>query len=307
MLLCFLMGTVFDIQRYSIDDGPGIRTTIFFKGCPLSCKWCHNPEGIKTNIEIGLYHDKCITCKKCMEVCEMGAHFFEEKHIFNRDKCNFCMRCVAICPSNALIAFGGEVTVDELIKEILKDKSFYDFSGGGVTLSGGEPTLQMNFIKEILSRCKDNNIHTAIETCGFFNYKEFGETIEMIDLVIFDVKVFDSAKHREYTGVDNRIILSNLKKLSKDHLNIWMRVPLIPGVNTDIQEIREISEFTRSLDNVKRVEILPFHRFGIYKYKALGIEAGFNCSSGDIKSELDRSRQLFKGYLGEMLYCEEAD
>ena len=212
------------------------------------------------------------------------------------------MRCVSSCPSNALITFGYEISVEDLMKEILIDKSFYDFSGGGVTLSGGEPTLQMDFLEEILSRCRDDKIHTAIETCGFFDYEEFKRVMNLIDLIIFDVKVFDKKRHKAFTGVSNDKILKNLRAISKNHRNIWIRVPLIPGVNTDKSEIINISELINSFDNIKRVEILPYHSLGISKYETLGIECGFTKPAKLFREEMDRALQLFKKNIGNLLY-----
>jgi len=262
---------IFDIQRFSLDDGPGIRTTVFFKGCPLSCMWCHNPEGIETGVELIYYDKKCSGCKTCQSVCENDAHIFENGiHIIDRGKCTLCMNCVESCPNDALVKVGEKIDLEALLEEIFRDKIYYDQSGGGITFSGGEPTLYDKDIGMIIKECRKNKINTAIETCGYYEQDKITGILMDIDLIIFDIKIHDNKKHRKYTGKDNQKILKNLTDISKIHKNIWIRIPLLNGVNTDREEIKNIAETINKLDNIKKIELMDYHKMGISKYQALG-------------------------------------
>ena len=237
-----LTATVFDIQRNSYVDGPGIRTTIFFKGCNLRCAWCHNPESQSAVPQMLFYKNKCTECGKCKEKCPNAL-----------EKCEFCGMCTIFCPHNAREICGKEYTVDEVLREILKDKSFYKNSGGGVTFSGGECMLQIEFLTEILRGCKENSIHTAVDTAGHLPYERFEQIIPCTDLFLYDVKCINSDKHKQYTGVGNELILENLKKLLATGTPLWIRIPIIPTVNDTEEELQRIKEYIFSFGSPKKI------------------------------------------------------
>ena len=265
-------GTIFNIQKMSIHDGPGIRTTVFFKGCPLNCLWCSNPESQKVEKEVACFQSRCVTCGYCAEVCPKGLIEAQPPfEITNREECDLCEICVKECCTNAKKVVGEDYTVDELLKEILKDKSFYDSSGGGVTFSGGEPLVQSAFLKEILTACRENGVHTAIETTGMTDTETLLETAELLDLVFYDVKHMDDETHREITGASNEKILSNLAALAKVHHNIVVRIPVIPGINDSVENLQETAEYAASLE-ISTIELLPYHNLGEVKYGQLGRE-----------------------------------
>ena len=253
---------IFDIQRSSFVDGPGIRTTVFFKGCNLRCKWCHNPESQIIKPQIMFYKSKCISCGKCREACPN-----------NMEKCDMCGKCTYACPNGARRICGREYTVSEVLKEILKDKAFYETSGGGVTFSGGECMLQIDFLEEILKKCKENKVHTAVDTAGCIPWEYFLKIMPYTNLFLYDVKCFSDKLHILGTNYSNKLILENLKKLSDEFLgDIIIRIPVIGGFNDDTAEIRKICGFIKSL-RIKNTEILPYHKMGQYKYEALGMKA----------------------------------
>ena len=263
-------GNVFNIQKYSIHDGPGIRTTVFFKGCPLNCWWCHNPESQSFIPELIFYKDKCIHCETCFKICPSGAiKMKEEIPVTDRDICTLCGKCVSQCPTQAREMIGRKVTTREVMKEIEKDIMFYRESGGGVTFSGGEPLAQDDFLEELLHCCKDREIHTTLDTSGYATWQVLDKIRDRVDLFLYDVKIMDNKKHKKYTGVSNKIILENLKKLSLLNENIFVRIPVIPGINDDEQNIKSIGEFLSPL-KIKQVELLPYHNIGSEKYKRLG-------------------------------------
>ncbi len=246
------VSTIFDIQRNSFVDGPGIRTTVFFKGCNLRCRWCHNPESRNFEKEILFYQNKCTGCGRCKEITADNIDF--------------------ICFSDAKEICGKEYTVDEVFGEIIKDKTFYETSGGGVTFSGGECMLQIDFLTEILKKCKDTGIHTAIDTAGHISWESFEKILPYTDLFLYDIKTMDEKKHKEYTGVTNRLILENIKNLLKTGADIWVRVPVIPGFNDNEEEMRSIRSFFEKNGYPKKIELLPYHAMGEHKYTALGEE-----------------------------------
>lgn len=244
-----IKATIFDIQRNSFVDGPGIRTTVFFKDCNLRCKWCHNPESQSPKKEILSYDTKCTHCGKCKNLTIFDDAFF--------------------CPNHAKEICGKDYTVDELLSEILKDKLFYNTSGGGVTFSGGECMLYPDFLCEILKKCKDHEIHTAVDTAGYIPWKSFEKILEYTDLFLYDIKFMTPALHKEYTGVDNDLILKNLSRLLKSNIPLWIRIPVISGINDTDEEFKKIKLFLEVNGKPEKIELLPYHSMGEYKYSAL--------------------------------------
>lgn len=267
-------GTVFNIQKFSINDGPGIRTTVFIKGCPLRCAWCHNPESNNTLPEIMYDERKCTSCARCAEACPYGCHTFENgKHIFNRENCILCGKCVNACYAEALEMAGKTMSAEEVIEEVMKDKSFYETSGGGITLSGGEPMMHFHFTNEVLSLAKERGLHTAIETCGFAPEHKYREVAKVTDLFLYDWKVTNSELHEEYTGVSNDLILSNLKMLNDIGAKIILRCPIIPTINDTDEHFKGIADIANSLENVIEINIEPYHPLGESKNEKLGRES----------------------------------
>ena len=262
-------GIIFNIQRYSIHDGPGIRTTVFLKGCPLNCWWCQNPESQTDKQEMIFWEDRCIGCALCSINCPSGAISMKDgKPVTNRNECIMCGKCSRICPARAREIMGSKVSADDVIKEIEKDLIFYEESGGGATFSGGEPLSQSEFLGALLDGCKEKKIHTAVDTSGYIPWKILERLNSKIDLFLYDLKIMDDKRHKKYTGVSNNLILENLKKLCLVHHNIFIRFPIIPGINDDDQNIREMGEFLSSL-KIAQINLLPYHFMGIDKYKRL--------------------------------------
>lgn len=264
-----LEGTVFNIQRYSLHDGPGIRTIPFLKGCPLACKWCSNPESQKPQPEIMYQKSNCIHCGKCFEACRYGALSKENPYMVDRDRCVACGACAEVCPTNALVLKGKKMTVWEVIHELQKDENIYRRSDGGITLSGGESLSQPKFTRELLRACKERGWHTAIETTGMTTKEIIESVMPFVDLALTDIKIIDPSIHKNVTGVDNQIILENLIRISNLTKTI-VRIPVIPNVNDNIEAIREIVEFTKLMKNINEIHLLPYHNFGENKYNLLG-------------------------------------
>lgn len=264
-------GVIFDIRKYSIHDGPGIRTTVFFKGCPLRCWWCHNPEGQDVEPELVYRKSRCIGCDECSKSCQREAISLVAQSIsVNREKCVPCNNCCRVCPSDALSIAGKQMSVKEILEEIEKDRTFYEESRGGVTFSGGEPLMQPDFLNALLNECKERAIHTAVNTCGFAQYEIIDRMRDKVDLFLYDIKTMDNRKHRKYTGASNEQILKNLKKLAESGSSIVISFPIIPGINDDDKNVTRTAEFMSSLPNIQQVNLLPYHRAGIEKYKNLG-------------------------------------
>ncbi|UCB52565.1 MAG: glycyl-radical enzyme activating protein [Candidatus Zixiibacteriota bacterium] len=263
-------GIVFDIKRYAIHDGPGIRTTVFLKGCLLDCPWCHNPEGKNEKPEFMWWAEKCIGCRDCQNACPQDAISFSDGSLLlDTPKCDFCGACTDVCPSEALKQVGQKMTVAQVLKVIEKDRAFYDQSGGGVSLSGGEPLLQPDFACALLGACKERGIHTAVDTCGHVDSDALMRIGEQVDLFLYDLKVIDDEKHESFTGVSNKLILENLKKLSDCGQRTIVRFPLVPGVNDDEKDIQEVGELLSSLGGVKEINVLPYHKGGVEKLERL--------------------------------------
>lgn len=264
-----ISGTVFDIQRFSVNDGPGIRTIIFLKGCPLRCAWCSNPESQKKEPDLMYRAGICIHCGRCVSVCKYDAIGPQYENFIDRDKCVKCGECALACPSGALTMKGKEMTVEEVIKIAKKDDSYYFNSGGGITLSGGEALTQPEFAKEIFKAAHAQGWNTAIETEGYVSENVLRDVLPHVDTILLDFKANDPKIHKKWTGVDNALIKNNAKIVqSLGHTII--RIPLIPGVNADKEEFTDMVEYIATLEKIKEVHILPYHRFGENKYNLLG-------------------------------------
>jgi pyruvate formate lyase activating enzyme len=266
-------GYVFDIKKYAIHDGPGIRTTIFFKGCPLQCKWCHNPESWAIHPELGFRRGRCVRCGRCAEACEEQAiSLAENGSVTDAEKCKVCGECVGVCLSSAREVIGQEMTVREVISEIEKDVIFYDQSGGGATFSGGEPLMQPEFLLGLLEQCRKQGIHTVVDTTCHVKPEIIEKAAGQADLFLCDLKHMDPAVHRDFTGVDNDLILYNIKCLSDAGKRIVIRIPIIPGFNDEKANIEMTAEFVKSLGNVSKISILPYNRGGKEKSARLTAE-----------------------------------
>lgn len=268
-----LKGVIFDIQRFAIDDGSGIRTTVFLKGCPLRCLWCHNPEGMDKGPVIAWHEKYCTKCLKCVEACPKSAiKFLNGRLITDESLCDLCGTCVSVCPSKAREIIGRTVTVDELFAELEEDRVFYEESNGGITCSGGEPLMQAKFVTELFRKCKENGIHTALDTSGYGEWDTFEKVLRYTDLVLFDLKNMDRTKHMSITGVDPFKLWENFEKLAQKGIPIHIRCPVIPGCVDDEENFKKVAEFASRFNCVKKIELLPYHRMGEPKYKMLNWE-----------------------------------
>lgn len=262
---------VFEIKRFAVHDGDGIRTTVFFKGCTLKCVWCHNPEGIGFKPQMAFLENKCTLCGACVEACPQNAHKIENGiHIFERDKCVSCGKCEEACLNGALTLYGKEMTVDELVPILLEDKDFYDNSDGGVTISGGECLCHADFCAELLKKLKENGIHTAVDTCGFVSKEAIDKVMPYTDCFLYDLKAYDEDVHIKCTGQSNRTILENLKYIDGCGKQIEIRIPYVPEYNSE--QIEKIAEFMSKLNNLTKVRVLPYHNYAGSKYKSLDME-----------------------------------
>lgn len=266
-------GNIFQIQRWSIHDGEGVRSTVFLKGCPLRCKWCANPESWNRDTEVLFFQEKCTGCNRCLSVCGKGAITKGNPiHQFAREKCDCCTRCCEVCPTGARKLIGSTVTVDDVFKVIKRDAVFYRESGGGVTFSGGEPFTQPEFLRQLVAACSRLGIDTAVETSGYFDWEQVKDIFELLDCVFVDIKHMDDECHKKMTGVGNRKILENITLISRLHPNTIVRVPLIEEVNAHEKNIKAMCEFIRKDTQVKGIELLPYHDFGESKYRAIGAQ-----------------------------------
>jgi len=269
-------GMIFDIKRFSVHDGPGIRTTVFFKGCPLHCLWCHNPEGIAKGKELIVRSSRCAQCYLCVDVCPRHAISRNGGPVaVDRAKCDLCGDCVQVCMSEALEMAGRTVIVSDIVREVEKDRIFFEQSGGGVTLSGGEPSAQPDFCRALLDELKAKSIHTALDTAGLASWDTLWDCASRADLILYDLKLMDEKKHRKYTGVSNAPVLGNLKKLAAAKKDIAVRIPLMAGVNDDDENIQRTVDFLRRLESIKKVGLLRYHQGGREKYKNLGQVSSF--------------------------------
>ncbi len=265
-------GTVFNVQRGSFHDGPGLRTTVFLKGCPLRCPWCHNPEGISGAPQVLWSAARCLSCGSCSAACSRSGGPILAGGTLGRDGCSACRACVEACPSGAREVAGCEVTVPEVVAEVLRDRSVYEESGGGVTFSGGEPLAQPGFLLAALEACQGEGLHAAVDTCGFGPGETVTSVAERADLLLWDVKTLDAERHLELTGVPLGPILENLAAASRTGVPIWLRIPVIPGVNDDEASAAKALELAARTPSVRRVSLLPFHRTANGKRVRLGLE-----------------------------------
>lgn len=287
-------GYIFDIKRYAIHDGPGIRTTVFFKGCPLRCVWCHNPEGIALFPELMVSQSRCdANCDSCVSKCPLNVLIKSNGHIsVDRMKCNLCGCCAEACAYEALEFAGKEVTVSELMEEVEKDRIFFDESSGGVTISGGEPFEQLSFLLEFLAELKAKGFRVSLDTSGYALFEGLMKASYFVDRFLYDLKILDSAKHEEYTGVPNDLILDNLLKLSEEKIPFDIRIPLIAGINDDKRNIRETIEFLLSLKTKPRVSLLAYHSGGCEKYKRLGRDMPVQAFESPSEERMDEIMRL---------------
>ena len=268
-----MTGTVFNIQRFCVNDGPGIRTTVFLKGCPLSCAWCHNPESKSPRPELFYDADKCVSCGRCVSLCPQKAHLMENgRHQLRRESCVRCMACAEThCP--ALAAAGETRRAEDVMAEVLRDRPFYQASGGGMTLSGGEPFFQEAFVLDLLRLAREAQVHTCVETCGFAPLSLLEQAARWVDLFLYDIKLTDPALHRQWTGVSNDRILENLRTLDKMGAKIVLRCPVIPGVNDTPAHFQGVAKIANSLTHLQEIHLEPYHPLGVSKARRLGRES----------------------------------
>ncbi|MGC8890897.1 MAG: glycyl-radical enzyme activating protein [bacterium] len=291
-------GIIFDIQRFSLHDGPGIRTTVFFKGCPLRCLWCHNPESISPKIELAFYSHKCIGCNSCVLVCPTGALQNDnlEGKRYDEKLCQFCFKCVDACPTRALVLQGKIYDLEEVLDEVIKDIPFYKQSGG-VTLSGGEPTFQFDFCLDLLKSCKENGISTALDTSGFVSWDKLKDLLPFVDIFLYDIKHMNLEEHKKLTGVPNEIILENLYRLDRAEKWIEIRVPIIPGYNDSRENIVAVANFIAKLKSVRRVKLLPYHKLGLSKPWLFNSRRGILELEPPKKEDIEEIKDLMGRYI----------
>ena len=265
-----MYGLITNIQRFSVHDGPGIRTTVFLSHCPLSCAWCHNPETIKGFPEVLHYSDNCIGCKKCIEVCSKNCFSWKDKIEFSSDSCDQCGVCIDNCPVSALKWTSNKYSSDTILDEVMRDKVYFDISGGGITLSGGEPLQQIEFCYDLVSKAKNLGLHVTVDTCGYVPTESLIRIMPLIDLFLYDIKAVNDNLHKKYTGKSNAVILSNFKLLCESARKIIVRVPLIPGKTNRKENLQQITSFVERYN--KRIEInkIPFNALAAHKYGMLG-------------------------------------
>ena len=290
-----IFGCITDIEKFATRDRPGIRTTVFFKGCPLNCKWCSNPETISVKSDLYFIKSRCNECMRCVNICDAKAIEFHNEIIINREKCNKCFKCIKICFNKALVKVGRKVSVDELMETLLKDKPFYENSGG-VTFSGGEPMLQPEFLLEMLKICKKNDLHVLLDTSGYAQSDYVKGIVKYVDMTLLDIKHMDNDKHKEGTGVSNKIILENAKIFAKSTIT-RISIPLIPDFNDDELNLKRTADFVNSL-NIKNVDINLLHKYGEQKYNYLGKLSPYNEYKNEFSdNDINKIKSMFNKQL----------
>lgn len=287
---------IFDIKRYAINDGPGIRTAVFMKGCPLDCWWCHNPEGQGLEPQLMFRSNRCKLSQACLDVCPRGAISWKEGPLTNWEACDHCGKCAKVCFAGGREIIGREISVDQLWEEVRRDIPFYDESGGGVTFTGGEPMMQSEFVEQALVACKNQNIHTTIDTSGHASWENYKSILPLVDLFLYDIKHMDAAKHKKYTSISNRLILDNLKKLSGERAAIIVRIPLIPGVNDNVENIERCASFLASLPHLAGVELMAYHTIGVAKYLALGMKYRLANTIAPTQAQIVATEKILSDY-----------
>jgi pyruvate formate lyase activating enzyme len=289
-------GMIFDIKKYSINDGPGIRTTVFLKGCPLDCWWCHNPESKSLKPELMYRANRCKLCAECVSACPLGAISVSSVGKTDWAKCDNCGLCAETCYNGARELLGREMTVADVMREIERDVPFFDQSKGGVTFSGGEPLLQRKFLAEVLKACRAHDIHTVVDTSGFASWDAFESIRDYVNLFLYDLKSMDDEKHKKYTGVSNQLILENLGKLSVAGAACVVRIPLIPGVNDGEDNLVESGKFLASLRNVQSVDLMGYHDIAQGKYEALGMEYRLPETKAPLAESMQAAAKLLEDF-----------
>lgn len=272
-----VIGTVFDIRRYSIHDGPGIRTAVFFKGCPLACPWCHNPESRGYEPELIFRTNRCILCDDCLEACpHQAVRRVQDEILIDRGRCRISGSCAVACPAEALEVVGRKLTVDQVMAEVGRDRVFYEQSDGGVTFTGGEPLAQPQFLLALLMACRGRGLHTTVDTSGFATWAVLDRVRPYVDLFLYDLKLMEDERHRKWTAMSNSMILSNLQRLARSNQNLVVRIPIIPGINDDAENLRQTGRFLADLPTRPSVELLPYHDIATAKYAGLGLDYGLD-------------------------------
>lgn len=292
-----MKGKIVQVQRFSTQDGPGIRTTVFFKGCNLRCAWCHNPETVYSTLAIGWKEDLCVHCGACSAVCGQSA-IKNGREDFFEELCVQCGKCVDVCPTNALEKFGEEIELEKLLAIIKRDIRYYQNSGGGVTASGGEPMLQWQFVKKFFKELKGKGISTALDTAGNIDYKYYSEVLPYTDLVLYDLKAMDPEIHKNYTGTGNQKIIGNLKQMLQEGVNVEIRIPVIVGVNDNLDNMQAVMEIISDFPNVKQVKLLPYHSLGLSK----NLIKGYHKTQRFTEVEKEKMEELAEVFKGKAVY-----
>ena len=287
-----------NLQRFSLDDGPGIRTTVFFKGCNLRCAWCHNPECISGGHTLQLLQDACTGCGGCVSACRQGVHRIDQdgRHHLDRSRCVGCGACAYQCTHGALTLIGTRYEPESLLRELLKDRRYYETSGGGVTFSGGEPLLHPDYLVRMLELCRGAGLHTAVDTAGCVPFPVLERVLPLADLFLYDIKLWTSERHQAATGVPNQLILENLRRLTDAGGAVYLRTPIIPGYNDDLEELGCIARFLADLPargQVQKIQLLPYHNYGVGKYVSIGLTSGTAQTRPPEDAFLRRALQLY--------------